>query len=275
LLLLSLLIACKPPPEAPAELDDLSRYLYREWGDEDERVQASGLANLEAFLAGIDEGKGLTKDTGIQQRSWTLPLLTEDDVADLPSRPDRSLDGMIALGVAKFTPYAIDCHALLQVQSDQLPAEGTATDYTRTFPGRTDGSCFPDQSCPVLETSNDVRRKNLLIAARFQLLKDFRWVTVDDADGGTHRAFYSRSWLPDSFPGEAEGDMMWQSYSIDLWTERPTGGTWRYQVLWSETDTGVDAGTDIELGVIKSGTDGVLSDGDKAIVELGLCPEVK
>jgi hypothetical protein len=267
-----LLTGCAPPPEAPSELDDLSRYLYREWGNDDERVQVAGLLNLEAFLEGVDEGAGLDDGTKIADRSWALDNLVDDDVASLPSRPDRDLDGMIAMSVARSTPYDVACHAELQVQPDQLPVEkGSATDYTRTFPGRKDGACFPDASCDELDTSNDVRRANAFMATRFTLLKDFRWFDLVEDDGATRRAFYSRSWLPTSFPGEHDGEMMWQSYSIDVWLERPDGSTWRYQVLWSETDTGEDFPIDWQTAAITNGTDGAMADGDAAIEDLGLC----
>lgn len=268
-LLLSLTTACTRPPEAPSELDDLARYLYRTWGDEDERVQVAGLTNLEVFLEGADEGAGLTDKTGIQARSWELELLEPDDVANLPERPDRDLGGMIALGVAHDSPHPIACHATVQTLVDQLPVEkSSATDYTRTFLDEEDGDCFPSADCDVLRTNNDIRRANLFFAARFDLRKDFRWFELEDG----RTAFYSRSWLPTSFPGEDGEGMMWQSYSIDVWIERPGQRSWRWQVLWTETDTGESFPEGAELGAIKSGTDRTLRDGDAVIVELDLCP---
>ena len=46
-----LLLGCrKAPPEAPKDLQELSRYLYREWQNDDPEVMAAGMDNLHAFL---------------------------------------------------------------------------------------------------------------------------------------------------------------------------------------------------------------------------------
>ena len=67
-------MGCKPPPEAPAELDELSRYLYREWESPDPLVMSEGLNNLDVFLADYD------LDAHVNDRSFELELLTREDL---------------------------------------------------------------------------------------------------------------------------------------------------------------------------------------------------
>src|SRR5210317_1981129 len=42
--------ACTPPPDAPADLENLSEYIFAHMGDEDTRELEAGLINLRTWL---------------------------------------------------------------------------------------------------------------------------------------------------------------------------------------------------------------------------------
>lgn len=262
---LLVLAACAPEP-APQDLDELTHYLYRVWdGKPAERVQ--GLLELERQLEAIE----LSAELGLDERSWSLSPLREEDVEGL-DRPDRDLDALIGVGVAYQSRWDATCHAKLQIQADQLPTEPTALTYERTFPGTPKPGCFPQEDCEVLATVNDARRENLFLSASFILYKDFRWVTYEDEDGEERRAFYSRSWFDRSWPGDDERGAMLQSHSNDIWIERPDGTTWRMQNVWSETKLALDGVNDgTVLFTVKNATQGIYEAGDRSIETLGLC----
>lgn len=233
------LVAACAPPEAPEDLDDLTRYLFAEWDADDARVRAAGLANLQDFLAtsvGPEGAKGpITAETPSGERSWSVSDLGEDDVEGL-TRPDRPLDAMVGVSVAHASRWPVGDHARWQTEADQLPAEPSAVRYERTFPDPEDRACFPEESCDVMETVNDARRANFLFSADFVLFKDFRWVPYTDVDGTERQAFYSRSWFEESWPSDGGNATLWQSYSVDVFLDRGDGTTWRYQTSWSETE---------------------------------------
>lgn len=262
LIVSALLLAGCSPPEAPVELNELTRYLYREWDAEDPRVREAGLANLETFL----EGSELSPEQGLGERSWTLSLLEPEDVANI-RRPDRPLSACIGVSLGFDSRWPVGDHARLQAREDQLPAEPSAETYVRTFPDADQVDCFPGEDCEVMETVNDARRSNLFISADFILFKDFRWVPYTSEDGEERRAFYSRSWFEESWEGDGGSTHLWQSYSVDVFLDRGNGRAWRYQALWSETEI-PGVGEDILRGTVSTGTNDAMNAGDRAIGQI-------
>ncbi len=251
--------ACAPP-EAPTELNDLSRYMYREWDATDERTRVAGMANLDAFLTTVDVGSDVLDD-----RTWTLTDLQDEDVATI-TRPDRPLENCFGIGMAYQSRWPASDHARLQIEPDQVPTEPTAEFYDRTITNVDDPSCFVDQSCDHIDTSNDMRRKTLLYSVDSVLLKNFRWVNYTDAEGVERTSFYSRSWYDQPWPGDKDKTTVWQSYSIDVWMDRGDGTAWRYQTLWNETEIGGIVVTDgAATATVRPGTENVFEAGDDAI----------
>lgn len=251
--LASVLAACKAPPEAPEDLGDLSRYLYREWDAEDPEVVRVGLTNLVTFLSDHD----LTGN--VNDRAWTLPDLTDEDVAGV-DHPDRDLTALAGVSVAFESVWPIEDHANVQVQADQTPYEPTAPDhYDRVFVDPTDPSCFPVRGCERLDTVNDATRQNVLMHVTFELFKDFRSLDLDDG-----WAIISRSWFDQPWPGDDGKVTLFQSYSTDVWIGRGDH-TWRFQSLWSESDLGFAASDETVVATVKVATDGIYERVDEQI----------
>jgi len=258
---IGLVAACSPPPEAPEDLSELSRYLYREYEAEDPRVLSVGIGNLEAVLSRFD------LDGDVDDRSFVPEDLEESDVAGV-THPDAPVSDNVPTAVARMSAYAVDWHALLQTESDQLPAEPTATYYLRHFEEPEDPSCFAGRSCESLRTLNDITRSNLLYEIAFEMPKTMRWVDVwVDGEPTDRRGIVARSWIERSYTSEDGDTDMVQSFTLDVWIEGADGRTLRYQSLWAEvTIPGVPEET-IQY-FTQGGIDDALAAGDSAIEEL-------
>ncbi len=244
--------ACAPLPEAPEEVTELSPFLFIHH-ENDPRVLEDAVANLREGLAQID------LDASRAERGWIPLPLALDDVAALgPEGTDP--EDCVAAGLVARTAHPPELHAELATRIDQVPAEPTATDYERRFLDPVDPACFPGQDCGALVTVNDVRRENILYAARFDLHKGFRWAGDD--------AIVARSWLDRSWTGEAGNTELIQSYGIDVVTRLDSGETVRLQVAWGEVDLGVGVSEDFSRATIRAAIDQVIEQTDEAIDEL-------
>lgn len=260
-LLILLLSGCAPLPEAPTELNELSRYLYREHANDDARVMQRGAANMFDYLA------TLPLDGERADRSFEPENLHDEDVVDI-ERPDRPLENCLPVSIGGLSRHRIEDHALLMTQVDQTAAEASANYYDRSFPELDDPSCFVDRTCDLLVTSNDAERQNALLKVQFILYKDFRWVEILDDDGEHVRwAIVARSWFDQEWYGEEGNNALLQSYASDLWFEADDGGVWRYQTLWSESDVG-DTEDSVVRGILRFSIDGSFGRADDAIDDL-------
>ncbi|MCB9663270.1 MAG: hypothetical protein H6732_04090 [Alphaproteobacteria bacterium] len=270
--------ACVPPPPAPDDLNELTRYLFHAQPDEDPRVPSAGLVNLEAFLLEqADEGRGVQVETGLQERSWALDDLTDDDVESLPRRPDRPLSNAAGLAVAYRSSFPVRCHAELQTRVDQVPIEPTATEYVRRFPEVDDPSCFADGSCTELITVSDARRANAIFAADFVLYKNFRLLEYELDDGTPRTAMLARSWFDRSWEADdgEGGNALWQSYSTDVWIDLGGDTALRIQTLWNETElyiVGIPVEEETQLATVKSATNDIFRRADEVLTAEGACP---
>ncbi len=248
--------------EAPSELSELNRFLYREWGSQDTELLAAGLANFDEVLADVDlEGP-------LGDRSFLPTRLSEDDVRD-HERPDRPLENLLGVSVAHLSPWATGDHAQLIVTEDQTPVQPTAPRYQRTFTGDSDPECFLSRSCTMLTTSNDIRRENILMSVDFTSFKDYRWVQLGDAgDDSSRWAIVSRSWFTESFTADSGNAVLWQSHTLDAWLDLPTGGLLRYQSSWSETEIPGVTDPDVYRGTIRVSLDNTYEAEDDFLGEL-------
>ncbi len=253
--LLVFAVGCGKPPVAPQELDELTRYLYREWNNEDPEVLSAGLDNLVDFFADVD----LDPDEHVLDRSWELTPIKRSDIHDVEWPHDRNPADTYGVSVARESIWPVEAHAAWQLEDDQLPAEPSAASYSREYPGMDDPSCFPDRSCDLLVTRNQVERQNLLMSLAYQLDKSIRWVEL--ADGGY--AMVARAYVAESTEGESGKSIIWQSYSMDVWLPKGKKSD-RYQVLWSEADV-AGASDAIQMGTVKSSTNDHFEATDEAI----------
>jgi len=228
----SLCLGCAAPPGAPAELDELVRYLFREFEAQEPEVLGEGLQNLDALVADLD----LSAD--LDERSWKLAPINADDLAGI-TYPDRSLSDCTTLALAYGSPWSPSAHTAYLILSD-LSVLGTATSYQRSFLETEDPACFAEQSCDVLRTENVITRESLLFSMSYRQRKDYRWVVLPEGEWG----ILARGWLEESAHGDADNNHMWQAYEVEVWlpTDR---GTTRYYASYTEIDY---AGISEEIG---------------------------
>lgn len=256
--LMLILMGCRPPPEAPSELSDLTRYLYANWHHEDQDVVGVGLVNLEEFIEGID------LDASLNDRSWELGSIGSEDVADVPNPDGANPAETLGVGVAYQSVWPVSDHVKLQLEVDQRPGEPSADLYERSFPNDADPDCFTDRTCNPLYTENLVQRTNLILSVEGTLFKEFKW--FDIGEDSERWAVMSRSYISDRWIGEAEKTEIVQSYSIDVWI--PQGDeTLRFQTLWSQSEI-PNASDNLTMGTVKFSTDDIFKAGDDAIEEL-------
>ena len=258
LLTILFLTGCKKPPEAPEELNELTRYLYREWNNEDPLVMEAGVQNLYNFLEDLDlEGD-------LNDRAFLVEPPLESDLVDIDRPEERDPQDCYGISVAGVSVWPVRDHARLQIESDQLPMEGSAKEYIRSFPDTDDPDCFRDEGCAVLVTENEVERTNLFISVEFVLYKDLRWVQMldEDVEGS---AIIARSWTDQTWVGEGGDSFLYQSFSLDTWLGINDDETWRFQLIWSEGDVGVSE--DLVVNAVKVTANNTFKDAEDVIEE--------
>jgi hypothetical protein len=263
---LFLAIGCKPPPEAPTELDELSAYLFRNWETTEEGVLEVGMYNLQQHFSTAD------LDVGFNDRSYQLTALADTDYDDVVVIPD-GMDPADCLGVGVVAGSLFDAEQQTQaiIQADQTPIEPNSPGhYDRIFLDPTDPSCFPDRSCTVLRTNNDLRKENALMDIPYEMIKDFRWVELseDGQPGSGSWGILARTWVPERGVGDSGNNTIEQSYSIDVVLPGVHGdwAAYRYMGLWSQS-TGSIEGEDLVMGAMKMGMSDLFDQTDEWLEE--------
>ena len=249
-MLCALLAGCRPPPQAPTELSELSAWLFATFETEDSELLGEGLGNLrEVFLS---EGV----DADFDDQAWTLTPLTAADVADVV-HPDREVGAALPVGLAFVSTYAPAEQARVIVLPDQTPVEPSSpTLYERTFLDPEDPACFPPARCDLLRTDNLVRKENAVMDITYTKRKDFRWCEVPVADE-VAPGILSRSWMPAEAQGEAEATAIYQSYSLDVFLPGEDGGSLRYIAMWTEAEM-YGLGGDVVVSTMRGGIEDVM-----------------
>ncbi len=226
------LLACKHPVEAPTEMDELSRFLLREFEAGDPEGLTVGLDNLRPLLAEAPE------------EGWSLGPLSLADLGDLVPPAGRDPAAARGLAVVYQSPHPIADHVALMLLEDLTPCSPTAVTYARSF---TEGqACFADGGCEFLRTVNEIYRETLLMQMGFTLYEDYRWVDA---------AVLSRDWIAESAHGDSGSNHLWQDWEVEVWLPSEDGGTIRLWAMWTEAEY---AGVSEELAEV-SGRAGLIS----------------
>lgn len=248
-----LLLACRDPQPAPAELDELTPWFFTRWASEDPAEMESAVASLLNFAANVD------LEAPTDDRAYLVAPFTRADVEALVSHNFDPAD-TVGVGVMASSAFAPEAHFAHIRLTDVTPVEPSSPDYyQRTF---TDGSpdCLLNRECETITALNDVERKNALYTLRYEMPKSWRWVTMPDGS----EALCARSANLDEAESSAELRLM-QGYSIDLWLPQD-GGSLRYQVTWQQTEWG-DLDDEDTVGILANGVDDIFKIQDEWLAE--------
>ncbi|MFH1467104.1 MAG: hypothetical protein ABIO70_22160 [Pseudomonadota bacterium] len=242
--------SCRPLPQAPTELSELSSWLFFSFESEDPDLLTAGLGNLrDVFLAaGVD--------SDFEDQAWALTSLTAADVADV-EHPDRDVGAALPVGLVFASAFAAADQARVVVLPDQTPVEPSSPGlYDRTFLEPEQPACFPPARCDLLRTDNLVRKENAFMSITYTKRKDFRWCEVRTEDG-VESGILARSWMPAEALGEAEATAIYQSYSLDVFLPGDDGGSLRYIAMWTEAEM-YGLGGDVVVNIMRDGIEEVM-----------------
>ena len=136
-----LFIACKPPPEAPDDLEQLSEFMFSHMDDEDPAELQAGLVNLDTWL---NTGENLKNTTG----GYQINNLKDESVADLDDKARTIQETLIGSAVAHSYDHSIDeIIQTLFVDDWSQVTNGMYPCYERIFDDGQDPKCLKNGDC--------------------------------------------------------------------------------------------------------------------------------
>jgi hypothetical protein len=229
---LILVSACRAaPPEAPADFGELTAFLFSDFENADAVLMTDAADNLHAYFVGIeaDATSDLAAGTEREQRTWSLPILTREQMGDAEV-PDVDPERQLPVAVGYRSPHPLADHAPLVALADQTPIEAeSSASYDRAFD--TDSGCFVDGSCDTLDCTDTIHRQNLLLNLTYWQHKQYRRLTRTDGQ----QVVISRSWISEQFteePPNSDTIEQWTGVSANL---EDSDTTIRYSALWGSS----------------------------------------
>lgn len=247
-MLIALSLACTPPVEAPAEIGELTLYMYENFdgGGED------GAEALPAALVQLDDWLGtlpLSLEDSVDDRAVTPPKLPESRLGGAAVPSSFSEELQVPVAVAGEIPQDMDTQLPVMLDANQVCiASGTTVFHEQRF--LTDEGCFTDGSCESLETEHEIQIDSLN-NVWIDMLRDYRWVELEDG----RQAVVARAWTSDQ-ANAYDGDGTWdQRYDLMVWLPTADGsGLRRFYSMWSSvTLSGVS--DDFYATTVKNGLD--------------------
>lgn len=185
-LVLVSIIGCRKPPEAPAELDELCKYLYSHMSDEEDDYLEAGIINLDTWL-----------QTNIEETTegYVVQNLDQDTVNALDGE-ERDLTGLVGAAVAYDSAFSVDQNANTLVLKDQFDVfPDTYTFYERSWLEPEEGvkpTCFKGAECSYAAAENhSIANYPLGLTAETWSQAQYRWVETDLGMALAHRTWMS------------------------------------------------------------------------------------
>ncbi len=181
------LVGCKRPEEAPAELSELCSYVFEHMGDEDPEALAEGVENLAAWfsangLEGPEEGYEVT-----QIATDTVYNLPDIDLSET-SREEFE-DGLVGAAVVNQHGHDLGDLTYAIVEEDQqVVFPDDYIEFERTF--LTDLDCFMDVECDMVEALNYSEASYAgLLNVKSENHAQWRWIETENRSALVHRAW--------------------------------------------------------------------------------------
>jgi hypothetical protein len=241
------LLACKRPPEAPEDLDELASFLFEEHANEDPQVLSAGLENLRAWF----ESDFDPKDRKCFELANGLLEATVDgldasaayqDPAAVSSRSATPLGGASAgtEGLHRMDDYV---DALVTIDQDVVFPK-TFDEWSRTW-RLCDGLSFARRDCDQLE-SDEQQSANFGFGFKSEgeSYNQYRWIELEDG----RWAMSHRNWQ--LFPPDVSNKLMEVADQYYLNTFVPSfdgKSVYRFQATWAVFGDDVPEKTALDL----------------------------
>lgn len=220
--------ACaKPPPAAPATVDELSATLLRDFEADAPEETATELAAW--LLDHVDEQDG-----------FSLADIAAEDVADMPydggDDGDPDLAKQSGIAVTHRVIGSLDQHAAIVPEADQSFADPTYQTWSRSI---SEGDAESFVAGADMRTDNFIEKKNVTVVIPYSLGKDYRWITID-VDGTPTDTLMFRSYeLAPGWSDDHKNGLVY-GWTIELWVPDPNGDLIWYNASWCELVTVLD-----------------------------------
>jgi hypothetical protein len=241
LLLPTAMLACKPPPDAPAELEELTSWMYDKVESGSDEEMEAGVANLSSWLDGrMDEATG----------GYTVDNLPAETAHAADGR-EGPLDGLVGASVATRMAAPIDdvVHAML-VEDQMQVFEGEYLAFNRDFEGG--ARCFAQGECADEGArTQSVNNYPLGLELGVDFRTQWRWV-----EGPEGPVVVYRTWL--QRPADVNKDWLGVNYQYFLGVTMPDGKhTRRLQTTWIAASLGdTPVPEDMALNMVIDGMSG-------------------
>ena len=258
--LMTSVLGCATPQEAPTEIVDLSLFFFEEFDTADEALFGDAFINLEEAIAQNADLDGERAD-----RQWELATLLPEHLGGATAPEGEDPENQVTMGLARRSAYRPADHVGIILLPDQAPVDPSAPQYDRTFLVGED--CFAGRDCERLESSNSVTKSNLLLEVSYTAPKHWRHVTLPDG----RAAVAGRTWNPEKSIGEQGQNSIDQTYSVDLLFEDPEdpSASIRYFTLWSAVTLSIEADERLIRGTMALGAESLLSRHDSYLDDEG------
>jgi hypothetical protein len=245
LAILPLAAACTPPVEAPAELGELSLYLFENFegtGEDGADALPAGLAGLSDYLVGLDlEGD-------VDGRAVTPPKLPYARLGGASTMDGAEEALQVPVAVSGLVQADMNAQAEMSMDTNQVCiASDTTTYQQQTFGSDADPEAFISGAVDRIESDHEVFVDSL---SDGWMDKHQQYVWVEMEDG--RMAMISRGWMTDA--ETVKGDLTWdQRFELNVFIPaNGDDGVMRFYSMWSSV-TGL--GDDAYAVIVKNGLD--------------------
>lgn len=216
------LLGCRPPPEAPAELEQLTAWLFDKVRDGTDEELTVGVDNLDAWL-----------DRHFEEATegYTVDNLSEASAGAADGR-DPDLSDLVGASVATLLSADLTRVERTHLLADQMQVfEGEYLSFERTFDG--DPSCFVEQECPTERgRTQSVNNYPLGLELGVDFRTEWRWVEAEDGPTVVYRTWLRR-------PADVNVNWLDVNYQYFVGVNMPhKGKTRRLQTTWIAASLG-------------------------------------
>ena len=216
----------KPPPQAPENLEDLCKYIFKHLDDEEEEELQAGLTNLHTWL---NTGDNLDSTVA----GYQVHNLADTDIANLDERQRTIGDNLIGAAVGYRHVYSpSELSRAMFVADWPSVVGGTYDEYDRQF--SQDPSCIVNRDCLWLDYLTESTSTWVgLVTVISRNIGEIRWIETD-----LGWMLIQRTWLIEPADISWDGIDLNSNYFVQVTMPNGTSGAIRTSATWIDTDYG-------------------------------------